>query len=395
MSAQQADLSSTDDAVAAELSALYRWATQEVGDLVPAIVDDIRGQVGSFEAMPRAEHEEAVLEQYQAFLASLQERRAPTGREIEAARELGRRRARQFVPMESVITGFHIGYRHLWSMLRQEAGNRQTAALLALLELVDQTWAWVQHMCGAVADGYSETSRGRETALVELRHRFVEALYADGAQGEDGLCMARALDFDPYASFQAACAPVEAWSDTHFDLLRRKLHANGGTLHAVIHGERVVILAQGMIIADAGELLPAGVDPVAGIGMPRAGLAGAAESIGDAERALVVARERGCTVSFDDKWLIATLLPQRDRLAPLVRSTVPRSHPRLAEAVLAFAHNGFSISASAAVLHLHPNTVSYRLDRWHHHTGWDPRSWDGLARSLAAIVLYPPENPGR
>ncbi|MEU0188249.1 helix-turn-helix domain-containing protein, partial [Streptomyces sp. NPDC006207] len=31
-------------------------------------------------------------------------------------------------------------------------------------------------------------------------------------------------------------------------------------------------------------------------------------------------------------------------------------------AARAFAHNGFSISASAAVLHLHPNTVSYRLD---------------------------------
>lgn len=394
MSAQQMDLSGAGDAVAAELSALYRWAARETDDVVPAIVDDIRGQVGSFEGMPRAEHENTVLQQYQAFLTSLQERRPPTGYEIEAARELGRRRARQFVPMEAVITGFHIGYRYLWSMLRREARNRDTAALIALLELVDQTWVWVQHMCGAVAEGYSETSRVRETALVELRHRFIEALYADGAHGEDGLSMARALDFDPYASFQAACAPVEAWSDTHFDLLQRKLRTGGGALHAVIHGERIVILVQGTIIADAGELLPAGTDPVVGIGMPRAGLTGAAESIGDAERALVVARDRGCTVSFDDKWLIATLLPQRDRLAPLVRSTVPRSHPRLAEAVLAFAHNGFSISASAAVLHLHPNTVSYRLDRWHHHTGWDPRSWDGLARSLAAIVLYPPENPG-
>lgn len=393
MSARQADHPSTDDAVAAELSALYRWAARETEALVPAIVDDIRGQVGWFEAMPRADHETTVLGQYQAFLASLQEERPPTGREIEAARELGRRRARQFVPMEAVITGFHIGYRHLWGRLRREAGGRNTAALLALLESVDRTWAWVQHMCGAVADGYSETSRVRESALVELRHRFIEALHAGGAQGEDGLCMARALDFDPHASFQAVCAPVEAWSDSHFDLLRRKLRTDGGTLHAVIHGERVVILVQGVVIADAGDLLPPGVDPVVGIGMPRAGLAGAAESIGDAERALVVARERGRPVSFDDKWLIATLLPQRDRLAPLVRSTVPRSHPRLADAVLAFAHNGFSISASAAVLHLHPNTVSYRLDRWHHHTGWDPRSWDGLARSLAAIVLYPPENP--
>lgn len=359
--------------------------------MVPAIVDDVRNRVGSFEALPRSDHESSVLEQYQAFLESLHARRPPTPQEIEAARELGRRRARQFVPMEAVITGFHIGYRHLWAMLRREAGSREAPALLALMELVDQAWGWVQHMCGAVAEGYTEASRIRETAVVELRHRFIEALISDGAQGEDGLCMARALDFDPYASFQAACAPVEAWSDAHFDVLQRRLRSGGAVLHAVSHGERIVFLAQGMVISDAAELLPEGAPDVLGIGVTRSGLSGAAESMGDAELALVVARDRACTVSFDDKWLIATLLPQRDRLAPLVRSAVPRSNPRLAEAVLAFAHNGFSISASAAVLHLHPNSVSYRLDRWHQLTGWDPRSWDGLARSLAAIVLYPPQ----
>ncbi|OLT14815.1 hypothetical protein BJF78_17395 [Pseudonocardia sp. CNS-139] len=125
--------------------------------------------------------------------------------------------------------------------------------------------------------------------------------------------------------------------------------------------------------------------------MARPGLAGAVASLGDAERALALARLRTGTVRFEADWLAATLLAHHERLTPLLRSPVPARHPHLAEAVRAFAEHGFSIAASAAALHLHPNTVAYRLDRWHHHTGWDPRTWDGLTRSLAAMALYPDE----
>ena len=43
--------------------------------------------------------------------------------------------------------------------------------------------------------------------------------------------------------------------------------------------------------------------------------------------------------------------------------------------------------AAADVLHLHPNTVRYRVERWHQLTGWDVRTRQGLIRSIAALGL--------
>ncbi|MHD0282236.1 helix-turn-helix domain-containing protein [Rhodococcus aetherivorans] len=62
-------------------------------------------------------------------------------------------------------------------------------------------------------------------------------------------------------------------------------------------------------------------------------------------------------------------------------------HPHLAEAVSAFAQSGFSASAAARRLHLHPNSLAYRLERWQQLTGWDLRTVDGLVRSMVAPAL--------
>jgi DNA-binding PucR family transcriptional regulator len=115
----------------------------------------------------------------------------------------------------------------------------------------------------------------------------------------------------------------------------------------------------------------------------------------DAERALSLAVRTSGAVDFHDRWLDATLFAHRHRLAPLLRTEtdVAGSHPHLASAVRAYAGQGFSVSAAARSLHLHPNTVSYRLERWRQLTGWDPRTVDGLTRSLLSLRLFPPSEP--
>ena len=56
----------------------------------------------------------------------------------------------------------------------------------------------------------------------------------------------------------------------------------------------------------------------------------------------------------------------------------------------AFAAAGFSVSEASRTLAVHANTVAYRLDRWEELTGWDPRSFNGLVRSVAALRSLPP-----
>ncbi|WP_411977201.1 helix-turn-helix domain-containing protein [Streptomyces decoyicus] len=50
----------------------------------------------------------------------------------------------------------------------------------------------------------------------------------------------------------------------------------------------------------------------------------------------------------------------------------PARPPRPAAAVLAFADCGVSLSEAAKRLQVHPNTISFRLTRWHDLTGADP-----------------------
>ncbi|MFI2302041.1 helix-turn-helix domain-containing protein [Actinacidiphila glaucinigra] len=73
----------------------------------------------------------------------------------------------------------------------------------------------------------------------------------------------------------------------------------------------------------------------------------------------------GPPVLFDDAWPAATLFPQAGRLAPLLEPAVgpAASHPELTLAVSGFAENGFSLAAPGQALHLHPDTVKYRLNR--------------------------------
>ena len=63
-------------------------------------------------------------------------------------------------------------------------------------------------------------------------------------------------------------------------------------------------------------------------------------------------------------------------------------HSHLMDAVRAFARSGFSVSAAARDIHLHANSVTYRLDRWQHLTGWDARTLDGLMKSMVSLELF-------
>ncbi|MCC5870139.1 MAG: helix-turn-helix domain-containing protein [Gammaproteobacteria bacterium] len=129
-------------------------------------------------------------------------------------------------------------------------------------------------------------------------------------------------------------------------------------------------------------------DATIGMGTVRRGLDGARQSIEDAERVLAVL-DGSETGLFDELWLWATLADLGPRLDPLLErgTSVAAEHPHLADAVRTFAEAGFSVSEAGRRLEVHANTVAYRLDRWEELTGWDPRSFAGIVRSVAALRL--------
>jgi hypothetical protein len=386
---------------------------QDLPAIVASIVRDIRPDLPEYAVVPVAEHEQTVQQELRGLLHGLASRRLPGTIESSHARQLGRRRAEQGIPVEAVLGAYHIGYRELWNILLSRARSENPAQAEHLLAIVNLTWSWLRTLTGAAADGYAEAVRAREVGRTRQGHQLLEALYSGRVTAESTEPLARALAFDPRRDFQAICCPEAMWSLEGLDGLRRRLrgstvpgsivpggavpggaapgstgHGTTGACIAITRGPTLVILFQQILADQILKLLSDGTRTlVAGVGLPRSGLAGAAASIADAEQALTLAQRQGRVVRFDADWLAATLQPHLGRLQPLIGAAPTALQPHLSEAVLAYAGHRFSVTASAQSLGVHPNTVKYRMDRWQQLTGWDPRTLDGLLRSVLSIAL--------
>jgi hypothetical protein len=390
----------TGDA-AVVLGRLCAVVADELPALITGIVEAIRAEIPQYVAVPMREHQRQLEIQLGNLLAGLAELRQPAERDLEDARQLGRSRAEEGVPIEFVIGGYQIGYRELWNVLlaRAAAGPEQGLSEL-LLARVELLLTWIRLTTGVTADAYAVLLRARQTAQDALRRRFMEVLTTGDPASETSAGVATALGFDPQASFQAVCTPISDWSEERRDALQNAFASFHGVAQGLPwHWQRrdlIAILYQNAstnsVLAEIERLDPQA--PV-GIGLLRPSLTGARLTIVDAAQALAVASRAG-TASFQDEWLLASLHQQRDRLTPLLgkAADTARAHPHLAEAVLAYGQHGFSIAASAKDLYLHPNTVTYRLDRWQQLTGWNPRSLDGLLTSVVGLNLYPTDTAG-
>ena len=115
------------------------------------------------------------------------------------------------------------------------------------------------------------------------------------------------------------------------------------------------------------ERIEAVVSPCAGIGRPINGIAAVGESLRDAELALERAASEGTVVAFEHFDLGTLLLSEAspERLEPKVAEVVAvlREHPALYEALVAYFDHDLDVGATAAALHLHPNSLRYRLTR--------------------------------
>ncbi|WP_436954311.1 PucR family transcriptional regulator [Streptomyces sp. SudanB182_2057] len=359
----------------------------ELPTVIPKIVDRIRLEIPSYRIVDREQQERDVTRHYQGLLTGVAARRAPTREEIEAAHALGAERAATGLPLHALVEAYHVGYREMWNVLLARAQSHDPRAVAQLVSIVGMVWTWVQHSSSAAAEAYGAAVRAADATLLRLTHQFLDGLVTAAPAGVDLEQLAAALTFDPAGEFQALCSPAEDWPDERMMELRH--HRWPGTLRCATRGNLMITLVQDIApraVVDAARRQNPEVS--FGIGLPRTGLPGAAMSMADARAALPLA-DPGQVKYFADHWLLATLAPTAQRFAVLLEPCreVARHHPDLAETVRGFAENGFSLSATARVLHVHPNTVKYRLQRWQQLTGWDVRTWQGLSSTLIALGL--------
>jgi purine catabolism regulator len=128
------------------------------------------------------------------------------------------------------------------------------------------------------------------------------------------------------------------------------------------HAGCVVALVQAPL-----EQLESAVGPCAGIGRPVSAIGAVRESLRDAELALERATSEDAVVAFEHFDLGTLLLSEAapERLEPKVAELVAtlRENPALYEALVAYFDHDLDVPATAAELHLHPNSLRYRLAR--------------------------------
>lgn len=338
--------------------------------------------------IPREDLELSVRRNAADLLLGIAERRDPTPDEIRRRADLGARRAMQGLPVDTLLQAFHVGYRQLWEDLVRRAGGFDTDLAPLLLQASTTMWTWTHRITDALGHAHAETLRTLALQKASIRQRFLELVLSGEHDSEEAVTLARSLDFDTLGTFRAYVVRTAVLDGSESPQLQTACAALPGRQEVIAQGARLVVLAQGDDPAIVTDVLVTHLPEASvGVGLARPGLDGARLSVGDAERALALTAEPR-VVDFRGVWPWALLARDVERVHPLVEPArrVAQDHAHLAEAVLAYARSG-SIADAGRRLEVHPNTVTYRLDRWAELTGWDPRGFDGLLRSVIALRL--------
>ncbi|WP_231706655.1 MULTISPECIES: PucR family transcriptional regulator [Tsukamurella] len=350
-------------------------------------VDKIRAEITSYHSIPYREQYDYIRTGLEMMLEAVASPDGIAQLDSGRSRDLGRRRAMQGISLSDVIETYHIALRELWHELLARSPEPDAELMVA----VGRLWDVVHLETTAVAEGHSEATRSRQAERAGVRHRFFAALTAgDERSMTDARQLAQALGFDPDNEFRALCADSD-WPEAAQERLQISLDELRGAAHCSRHDAGLMILCQRAatptVVATVRSIRPGAT---VGVGLERPSLELAPSTMDDAMQALKASRA-GAVTRFEDAWLTASLTPQRERLAPILERgwAVARENPHLVDAVRAYAGAGLSISAAARSVNLHANSVTYRLDRWHTLTGWDPRTASGLLASIAALDLAP------
>jgi len=286
------------------------------------------------------------------------------GREVYVG--LGRGELRQGRTLDSLQAAYRVGARVAWRRLAR-AGHRARLDSEQLSLLAEAIFAYLEELSADSVEGYAEA----QSEIADLRrHRereLIELLMRDPPPAEaDVRVAAKAAGWKlPRSLAVLACAEAD------LPQLSRRLPS--GALSAELdHGGCVLIPdpdgpGRRAEIERAASEVAAALGPTGGPvrvreswelarSMLRAVDSGALESAG-----LARAGDRlGDLLLFEGRGLVDRIAAER--LAPL-DSLTPAARARMAETALAFVRHRGNAVAMAADLHLHPQTVRYRLAR--------------------------------
>jgi hypothetical protein len=294
----------------------------------------------------------------------------------EAPRATGIRRAEAGVPLSALLQAFRIGGRLVWELLVEHADAAgQNNAQDALLRCAADVWAVSDDLAGAATAAYRTTSADRARHDQQLRSALLNGLLdgqlGDGAQLWESAAALKLPQHGPFVVVAAECpAPGSEALPGIEDILRRHDVVSAWRLDAQQH-EGLVVLRPRFDVASLGASLVDLALGRVGVSEPYGNLEQTASALRQARLACAAATPGSRSLVRFDQEPVAVLLVS----APDAAESTAR---RILGPVLALADDDRAVtidtarvwlaaagstSAAAERLHLHRNTVRYRLRR--------------------------------
>ena len=390
---------------------LYVRVERQVPRLARAMIDAFVREIPLYSLLPREQLEGEILtittSNLRLFFAALREGRELSSEELGDVRTSAARRAEERVPLDAVLTAYHVGGRIGWQALVDNAQPEETDALIAAGARV---LLYVQQVTAAVAAAYLEEQQTIYGEERDARRALASALLsgesADTLAARLGVRIAPAylvvalhLGRHPDESERGVGGAIAA---------RRKVRRVQSTLDECA-GEPVLSLLEA---SGGSALLPVPPDSAAHVGdlltdlVGRLSIAAGSDVLAGGAVALGVTDIQRAGQQANDVVRLARQLGRapggyllRDVLLEYQLTRPSDAHealsglldpldrnPDLPHTLEVYLAHDLDRRRTAAALHVHPNTLDYRLRRIVDLTGLDPATSRGLQLLGAALA---------
>ncbi|MFD9892437.1 PucR family transcriptional regulator [Amycolatopsis sp. NPDC059027] len=370
--------------------------------LLDAMVRRILTEVPYYRQLPEAEIEVDVrgIAEFHLGLVTrmLREDRMPTGAELAVVTRSAARRAEEGIPLRLVLAANYAGAGAAWEVVSEYARGDEVAAVVAI---GSRMLRYLLTLSTAVTEGFMETTLAVTGRDREIRGQLFDAVLTGRETPElwenAGLAPWRertvlALRFTEPVPGNEVTAAVEVRRRNR--AIRQVLTDLSGT--PVLDGLTATggtIMLKGQARADG---LTTALAPVVGDRWAAGTANAVANTMPEAVCAAVDTAEVADRLALEPRVYDLTALrfevqvtrpgPARAALADLVERLA--GHPDLRETLAAYLACDGVRRETAKRLHLHVNTVDYRLSRVRGLTEVDPTTREGWQTLRAAVIAH-------
>nr|WP_218889209.1 PucR family transcriptional regulator [Saccharopolyspora hordei] len=376
-------------------------------ELVPAVLAQLVAELPAYAELPEEELRGDITRIIERGLAMvgrmLRGGGAPDPHALAELREDILHRAEEGVPIEAVLNAHNVGVRVAWEHFSEQAGPEDVGTLV---EVVQVLLRYLREITTVAASVYFQE---RDTFLADA-HAAKQDLLSALLTGGDAADAAARLGVSLAGSYavldvELAAHPDESAPGTNADVARwRKLRRFRAELELrspqpllsrlTAHGGVVLIARDDTADPDrrvhdfvlaAGEAAGAAVT-VGAVSAPVPGIPEAARTAHELRRLAVAGRPPGVYTLADLAldYQLTRPGPARDVLAARLRPL--EGEPDLLETLRTHLGTGLNRRRTASRLHVHPNTVDYRMRKICELTGLNPADATDATHLRAALI---------